>query len=69
MAIADVYDALVSERPYKKAFTHKESIDIFIGNRGTQFDPALVDLFLLYESEFEKVAGLIKEEEDAVLVG
>jgi putative two-component system response regulator len=67
MAIADVYDALVSERPYKKAFTHKESVDIIVGNRGTQFDPELVDLFLMCESEYEKVAVLEKEE-DTVFV-
>jgi len=68
MAIADVYDALVSERPYKKAFTHKESVDIIVGNKGTQFDPELVDLFLICESEFKKVAGLMKEENNAVVV-
>jgi len=46
MAIADVYDALVSERPYKKAFTREEAIKIIIDGKGTQFDPLLIDLFL-----------------------
>jgi len=46
MAIADVYDALISERPYKKAFTREEAVRIIIDGKGTQFDPLLVDLFI-----------------------
>jgi len=46
MAIADVYDALVSERPYKKAFTIEEAVKIIIDGKGTQFDPVLIDLFV-----------------------
>ncbi|MCL2184658.1 MAG: response regulator [Treponema sp.] len=45
MAIVDVYDALVSDRPYKKAFTDDEAIDIIVHNKGTHFDPIIVDLF------------------------
>ncbi|MDR2613995.1 MAG: response regulator [Candidatus Accumulibacter sp.] len=45
MAIADVYDALTSERPYKKAFSHEEAARIIVEGRGTHFDPSLVDLF------------------------
>jgi len=45
MAIADVYDALVSERPYKNAFIHEEAVKIILDGKGTQFDPALIDLF------------------------
>jgi putative two-component system response regulator len=52
MAIADVYDALVSERPYKKAFTHDEAVEIIRNARGTQFDPMLVDMFLEAEGQF-----------------
>ena len=56
MAIADVYDALISERPYKKAFTHEEACGIIEEGIGTQFDPALVEVFRSAKSEFEKVA-------------
>ncbi|MDR2588379.1 MAG: response regulator [Spirochaetales bacterium] len=45
MAIADVYDALTSERPYKKAFAHEEAVQIIKNGKGTQFDPCLVDIF------------------------
>jgi putative two-component system response regulator len=46
MALADVYDALVSERPYKKAFSHAEAVKIIQDGRGTQFDPVLTDIFI-----------------------
>jgi len=45
MAIVDVYDALVSERPYKKAFTDNEAVEIIMQNSGTHFDPKIVDIF------------------------
>lgn len=46
MALADVYDALVSERVYKKAFSAEEARKIILEGSGTQFDPNLVPLFL-----------------------
>jgi putative two-component system response regulator len=46
MALADVYDALVSERPYKKPFSHAEAVKIIQNSRGTHFDPALADIFV-----------------------
>ena len=52
MAIADVYDALVSERPYKKAFTHEEAVQIITRQKGTQFDPKLVDVFMTVAEQF-----------------
>ena len=45
MAIVDVYDALVSERPYKKAFTDEEAVEIIMKNAGTHFDPKITELF------------------------
>ena len=56
MAIADVYDALISERPYKKAFTHEEAVRIITEGKGTQFDPVLTELFEEIEGEFNKIA-------------
>lgn len=46
MAIVDVYDALVSERSYKPPLLHEEAVKLIADGKGTQFDPALVDLFL-----------------------
>ena len=55
MALADVYDALVSNRPYKTVFTHPEAIEIINKSKGTHFDPALVDVFLACEKEINDV--------------
>jgi len=52
MAIADVYDALVSVRPYKSAYTHDEAVKIIIEGSGTQFDPALVEVFERISDQF-----------------
>jgi len=45
-AIADVFDALTSIRPYKKAWTEQEALDFLVKQKGKHFDPELVDLFL-----------------------
>lgn len=55
MALADVYDALRSERAYKKAYTHAESRDRIARKSGTQFDPAIIDAFLEVETLFDEV--------------
>lgn len=55
MAIADVYDALRSKRCYKEGFSHEKSRDIIVGDKGTHFDPILVDVFLELENEFESI--------------
>jgi putative two-component system response regulator len=55
MAIADVYDALTNTRPYKEAFSAKESAKIIVEGAGTHFDPALVDVFIKLEDEFALV--------------
>ena len=55
MAIVDVYDALVSERPYKKAFSHEEAMKIISEGRGTQFDPNLTDLFLSLSYKINRI--------------
>jgi len=55
MAIADVYDALVSIRPYKKAFSHEEACKIIEEGAGTHFDPVLVKVFKNVEDEFKEI--------------
>jgi putative two-component system response regulator len=57
MAIADVYDALVSDRPYKCPFTHEQAVEIIRNDSGTHFDPALVDLFLAAADSFRHIAS------------
>lgn len=45
-AVADVFDALTSVRPYKKAWTEEEAINLLVEQKGKHFDPNLVDLFI-----------------------
>jgi putative two-component system response regulator len=56
MAVADVYDALMSQRTYKRGFSHAESRDIIVAQSGSQFDPAVVEAFLASEPLFENVS-------------
>ena len=57
-AIADVFDAITSERPYKKPIPFEKAMDIIAEGRGTHFDPSLVDAFnLIAKSLYEQVAA------------
>ena len=56
MAIADVYDALICERVYKKAFTHEAALEIIQKGRGSHFDPDVADAFLAIQDEFNQIA-------------
>ncbi|MCP3867607.1 MAG: two-component system response regulator [Gammaproteobacteria bacterium] len=56
MAIADVYDALISKRVYKPPMSHRQAVKIISDGRGTHFDPEMVDGFLEIEGEFRSVA-------------
>ncbi len=55
MALADVYDALVSRRHYKEAFAHEEAKRIIIKGSGKHFDPNIVDAFLELEDAFLEI--------------
>lgn len=54
MAIADVFDALISERCYKKPIPVDDAIEIIKEERGSHFDPKLVDVFLKHQEDFRK---------------
>lgn len=53
VALADVYDALRSRRPYKESMSHSKARKIIMEGRGTHFDPDVVDAFVAAEHEFE----------------
>jgi response regulator RpfG family c-di-GMP phosphodiesterase len=57
MALADVYDALISERVYKAAFSHKKARGIILDGDGSHFDPDVVQAFLGVEAEFQAIAA------------
>ncbi|MDR0355839.1 MAG: response regulator [Deltaproteobacteria bacterium] len=54
MAITDVYDALISKRPYKAALTHEQAVEIIISEAGGHFDPELVNVFKRICDDFIK---------------
>lgn len=54
-SLADVYDALVSKRVYKAAFSHEVAADIILQGKGTQFDPDVVDAFVRLQPELKKI--------------
>ncbi|MDR2581346.1 MAG: response regulator [Fibromonadaceae bacterium] len=55
MAIADVFDVLVSERPYKKAFSYDEAVSIIMADAGKHFDPNIVEVFYEERHKFKEV--------------
>lgn len=57
MAVADVYDALISKRVYKPAFTHETAIELIRQGSGEHFDPDVVDAMLMVEEQFMAIAA------------
>lgn len=55
MAIADVYDALISKRRYKPSFTHEEAVSFIAQSSGTHFDPEVVAVFCEIQEEFRQI--------------
>jgi len=56
MAVADVYDALISRRVYKEGMPHEKAVTIIQQGRGQHFDPDLVDAFTVLQEEFRHIA-------------
>ncbi|MEI7848630.1 MAG: HD domain-containing phosphohydrolase [Chloroflexota bacterium] len=59
MAIADVYDALCSQRPYKTGLSHVETVGMILEGSGRQFDPAIIAVFKEVEVEFNQTRSLM----------
>jgi putative two-component system response regulator len=55
VAVADVFDALTSERPYKKAFPIRDALDVLYKNAGKHFDPYLIEIVRRHERDFEAI--------------
>jgi PAS domain S-box-containing protein len=58
VALADVYDALTSKRSYKDALSHEEAAKIIAAERGTHFDPQIVDAFMHNLETFQRIQVL-----------
>mgnify|MGYP001167476705 CR=1 FL=1 len=62
VAVVDVYDALVEARPYRRRIPHQEAVTSITEGRGTQFDPEVVDAFLMVSSDFLELGTRLREE-------
>ena len=60
-AVADVFDALTSPRPYKPAFSFEESVQMVTAGSGTQFDPAVVESFIACLDQFRSIYEAFQE--------
>ncbi|MES2878048.1 MAG: HD domain-containing phosphohydrolase [Pseudomonadota bacterium] len=61
MALADVYDALISRRVYKAEMTHEQAVQVIVEGRGRHFDPDVVEAFLDLSSTFQSIAICFKD--------
>ena len=61
MSIADMYDALISERVYKKSWTHDQAVQEIVSKSGSNFDPVLVQAFLADKDKFQSIADKFKD--------
>jgi len=64
MAVADVYDALISRRVYKPAFSHEQALEVMRQGRGSHFDPDVLDAFFAVEGEFARIAEAYRDAEE-----
>ena len=64
MAVADVYDALISRRIYKDGMPHEQAAQIMVGDRGTHFDPDVVDAFVELQGEFQAIAARFADSDE-----
>ena len=56
MAVADVYDALISHRVYKEGMSHEQAVSIIVEGKGSHFDADMVDAFLELQDAFRAIA-------------
>jgi diguanylate cyclase (GGDEF)-like protein len=68
VAVADVYDALTTQRPYKPAMTHDQARSIIFKDSGTHFDPDVIAAFLASEAEFRLISTSADRSEEPVVV-
>lgn len=66
MAVADVYDALITRRVYREPVEHEEAVRLILEGRGRHFDPAVVDAFVTIAPTFRAIARAHADEEDSV---
>ncbi len=66
MALADVYDALISKRVYKDGMPHEQARDIILRGRGSHFDPDVTDAFGRIAADFARIASQYADDDDSI---
>lgn len=61
-AVANMYDALTTKRPYKEAFLHERAVEIIRESSGTHFDPQVVTAFVALQQSFPNLATPLADE-------
>ncbi len=61
LSVADVYDALTSRRSYKEPFSHEKAMDIILSDKGTAFDPEIIDVFEKVQGKFKLAMETFRE--------
>ena len=64
VALADVYDALRSKRPYKEPWTHEKAMEHIVNSKGAHFDPKIVDIFVKLNEKFKRIYDEIRDEDE-----
>jgi putative two-component system response regulator len=66
MAIADVYDALISRRVYKEGMPHEKAVEIILQGKAQHFDPDMVDAFMELQEDFRSIAATYADNDDVM---
>jgi putative two-component system response regulator len=64
MAVADVYDALISRRVYKEGMPHEQAVQIILDGKGTHFDPHIIEAFVVLHEKFKEIASTFFDSND-----
>ena len=67
MAVADVYDALISRRVYKAPLSHAQAVEIIVAGRGRHFDPDVADAFLALQAEFRLISTRFDDRDEQLV--
>ena len=64
MAVADVYDALISRRVYKAPMSHEQASEIIVAGRGRHFDPDISDAFVALQAQFQMISRRFDDQDE-----
>ncbi len=68
MAIADVYDALISSRVYKAPMSHEEAVKIIAAGKASHFDPDVTDAFFAAQASFREIAARYADQPEPAIL-